>query len=306
MKIISHITSDYQFKSTHLYNSQEYIHQLNAPIKSFYQIDNELKKVLSAIHFQIIEDKAISLKNAPFGGFENNEKLYQGSINEFIAYVLNDFEDQNIKEIIIKNAPSFYNQNCPIDFTQLLGSQEFEPIADEINHHIEITEKPMTDLMHAMEKRKHEKCVNSNFKFQKEPISQFDEIFQFIYACRKEKGQALSMKQEDLQNMAMALPESYLLFSVRDGSKLIAASICIVVNSRVIYNFYPASKLTYNNFSPMVFLVAGIYQYGQKNGVEILDLGTSMLNNKPNESLIKFKENIGGQKTQRQILQLCL
>ena len=63
------------------------------------------------------------------------------------------------------------------------------------------------------------KVVNSNFKFQKEPISQFDEIFQFIYACRKEKGQALSMKQEDLQNMAMALPESYLLFSVRDGSK---------------------------------------------------------------------------------------
>jgi hypothetical protein len=306
MEIISHITSAYHFKSTRLYNSQEYIHQLNDPIKSFYQVDNDLKKVLLAIRFQIIDGKAISLENAPFGGFEISEKLDHGAMNKFITHIINDFEEQNIKEIIIKIAPSLYYKNCPVDFTQLLISHEFDSIADEINHHIEISKDPLSDLMHSMEKRKYNKCVNSNFVFQQESLSNFNAIFQFIYDCRIEKDQSLSMQQNDLKKMIVPLSESYLLFSVRDGNKLIAASICIVVNNRVIYNFYPASSLAYNNYSPMVLLAASIYQYGQKNGYEILDLGTSMLNNKPNESLIRFKENIGGIRTQRQILKLSL
>lgn len=306
MEIISHITSEYQFKSTYLYNSQEFIHQVKDHIKSYYQVDSDLKKVLSAIHFQIIDGKAISLKNAPFGGFEINEKLDKTTINKFIDCFLKDLSEQKIKAIIIKIAPSFYHNNCPVDFTLLLLTQKFESIADETNHHIEISKDPMSALMHSMEKRKYDKCVNSNFEFRQEPLSKFDEIFQFIYDCRIEKDQSLSMQQYDLKKMVVTLPESYLLFSIRDGNKLIAASICIVVNNQVIYNFYPASSLAYNNYSPMVFLVASIYQYGQKNGFDILDLGTSMLNNEPNEGLIRFKENIGGIATQRQILKLSL
>jgi hypothetical protein len=304
MKILTHITSEYHFTSNTVYNSLEYIHQLTNSIKSYYKVDSNLKKVLAVIHFQIVADKAISLQNAPFGGFENYKKLDDLTIDHFLTHILNELRKLKITTVIIKNAPSFYSEGY--DFNELLISHKFKSKVIEINHHIDLSENSLIELMHSMEKRKYEKCVQANFLFKQEPASNFDDIFEFISDCRKERNQSLSMNKVDLQKMVMSLPESYLLFSVRDGNKLIAASICIIVNSQVIYNFYPASSVAYNNFSPMVFLVSNIYLFAKAHGFETIDLGTSMLNSQPNKNLVQFKEHIGGIQTQRQIFELNL
>jgi hypothetical protein len=62
----------------------------------------------------------------------------------------------------------------------------------------------------------------------------------------------------------------------------------------VLYNFYPASPLAYNSFSPVVLLNEGLHAFGRASGLALLDLGTSTLPTGLNSSLLQFKRHLGG------------
>ena len=91
----------------------------------------------------------------------------------------------------------------------------------------------------------------------------------------------------------------YLSKGVMDNDKLIAAAISVRVSKEILYNFYHADEFTYRSSSPMVMLIKEIYEYCQRNKIQILDLGISTKNGLINQGLFNFKKSLGCSVTEK-------
>jgi hypothetical protein len=261
--------------------------------KSFYVMDR-LNQIKGLAHFLIDKEKAVSLPQRPFGSFEFCESIGFNIINSFVTWVIAQLKESGIKWIEIKTCSPIY---APYHFYKTLfslTSHGFEVKGSDINHHIRITSTPFVSNIHRQERKRFNKCRRERFIFQVEPVSRLEEVYGFLIGCRKEKGQPISVAMEQLSLSFRVFPDRYCLFSVRKDGNLAAASVAVKVNEYVIYDFMHASPMEFNNYSPVVFLIEGIYKYAQQNQFKYIDLGISSIDNKPQVSLIRFKENIGG------------
>ena len=90
----------------------------------------------------------------------------------------------------------------------------------------------------------------------------------------------------------------FLVFGVFMDDYMLAATVLVKVNETSVYHFMPASMVEfqhYRKYSPMVFLVNGLYGWCRQNQINLLDLGTSYVDKKLKASLVQFKEHIGGE-----------
>jgi len=67
----------------------------------------------------------------------------------------------------------------------------------------------------------------------------------------------------------------------------------------VLYNFYHDHSGDYDHLSPVVLLNEGLYNFCQRNKIGLLDLGTSNIDDKVNESLLAFKLHLGAQPSRK-------
>ena len=305
LNYLDHIPSSIQNGDIPIYYNPDYLKGVNSEIKSFCAIRKNDFKLVLMIHFQVESRKANSLKDAPFGGLICNEPIPQNTIRAFLEYVIDQLKQQGVSHLIIKTAPPIYDSAEFIDGSHFL-SLKFTKLTTDINHHIPINKNELADHVSPMQKRRLKKCMDAKFKTVSERPNQLETVFQFISECRKGKNHSLSVTLKKLKAAFTAFPERYLIFCCYDNETLVAATICVVVNSKVLYNFLPASALDYNSFSPMVFLISHIYWFCKDNQFDILDLGTSMLDNQPNDKLIAFKKRIGGIQAERYLYELNL
>ena len=111
---------------------------------------------------------------------------------------------------------------------------------------------------------------------------------------RSSKNYPLSMSLEGMESLALQFPNEILLFAVKDKNQLVASSICIRLNEKVLYDFYHDHDPHYNTYSPIVLLVKGINDFCYQNRIPLIDLGTSMINGEINVGLNEFKMKLGG------------
>ncbi len=277
----------------YLYNQEAFV-QLQKGSKtvcrSFYALDTIQKVVIGKAHFFKEEPNYTSPFKAPFGSFDMGLQLTTGQINDFIQFVLEQLKEETIHEIRVLHPAAVYHPEHTEIVKESLLKAGFLVNAAIPNHHIWVDDQALAEKMHSMEKRRWRKCQQAGFVFKEEPLDALGEVYNFILLCRKEKGWSLSMTHEALQKAVSVFPEKYKLFSVYNGNERIAATVAILVNSRILYNFYPAALLSYQKYSPTVMLINGLYQYCQEKGVKILDLGTSA-----SDTLRRFKTHMGGE-----------
>ncbi|UOQ51328.1 hypothetical protein [Hymenobacter cellulosivorans] len=194
----------------------------------------------------------------------------------------------------LRSHPFVYDPAGSALLTHTLQQLGYRVALAEINHHLPLNEDFRARL-HPSEQRRLRKCKQQGFVFEQETPLYLPLAYEFLSRCRQEKGQALSLSLERLQELFRLFPQDHFLFSVRTpGGDWAALTIAIRVNSRVLYNFYPASPLAYNTFSPVVLLNEGLHAFGRANGQQLLDLGTSTLPEGLNSSLLQFKRHLGG------------
>ena len=281
----------------YLYNHEAFVQMQRRGItkyRSFYALDALAKSVLGKVHF-FKEDHAEnnayhSPRKSPFGSFEMHAQLTADQIDNFVRFVLKKLSKEQTNMVHILHHATVYDPDHTSLLKESLLKAGFTLKAAIPNHHIGVDAYPLTAKMHSMEKRRLQKCRKAEFSFKEENVSLLSNIYDFVRVCRKERGWGLSMSLGDLQKTVSAFPENYKLFSVYGGGHRIAATVAIVVNSQILYNFYPASLLSYQAYSPTVMLIEGLYQYCQQKGMELLDLGTSASN-----SLRLFKTHMGGE-----------
>ncbi|TDI67067.1 MAG: GNAT family N-acetyltransferase [Bacteroidetes bacterium] len=272
-----------------LYHRIEYLEcQSKLPGSTFWLCDHPSAQIHGVIHFHLEGSRAVSHAYAPFGSFDG-KIIPNNMVENFISYITKTLIKHGLKQMQFNQPAPFYSAGS--GWAQVLRSLGFS-VRHSINHHVIVDKFPLRDKMHLMEKRKLTRCEEFCFKLQ--PLSFFSRIYQFIKACRQERNQSLSMSFESLEKVIRKLPANFLLCTASYGNTLAAAAIVIKVTSRCWYQFYPAHNNKFNRESPLVFLMSELYAHARKEGVEIIDLGTSEDQGLPNKGLLTFKKRIGG------------
>ena len=204
------------------------------------------------------------------------------------------------KKIIIKTHPDNYDivEHKKLFACYKLAGYQLKEIFR--NHTISVTNYSFSNMISAAENRRLKKCHHAKFKVTLMENPEIVLVYDFIKANRDRLGYRLSLTLNELKNLVEIFPDEIKVFSVSDLDKLIALAVTVRVNNVILYNFLPADVPEYRQYSPIVLLMDGIYQYCQEQKISTIDLGVSLDhlgNEKP--SLIRFKENIGGKECQK-------
>jgi hypothetical protein len=245
----------------------------------------------------IKEQTGLSPLRAPFGSVEFEKGLPLTDLHPLITEV-NSFALRNkLKSLKIVSYPECYQYSNSVTLKTLLVADGFTTRTEDHNFHLDISEKEFETGLHSSERRRLKKSMQAGFQFNSESSGDLHSVHEMISKCREFKGYPVSMNYVEFEKMFKDFPERYLLFTLRDKGRLVAATVGVRVNSEIIYNFMPADDLEYRTFSPMVLLMKEIYDYSRINGFKIFDMGTAAENGVPNSGLFKFKENLGGKLT---------
>lgn len=289
--IENEIPKEYGFEFTiYSYNEASYISEkYGEGITTFFIANRKVKSIIGRIHFVIENNEALSLPRSPFGYFELEESVSAEILNGFILHIFQTLQEKGVMKIKIMSFAQAYNKHAFTRINYVLLNHGFRISLTDINHHIPLEGK-FEDRIKPMHLRKLQKCKKNGLVFVEEKVAALSELYHFILGCREERGHGLSLEYSQMKALITKFPEGYRIFSVRKQGVVIAATIVVIVNDEIIYNFFPASAKAYNILSPMVFLDLGLYNYCISKGYKILDLGISTT-----YGLINFKEGIGGE-----------
>ncbi|WP_133273167.1 hypothetical protein [Hymenobacter radiodurans] len=264
---------------------------------AFYLEDQARGQTVAQLHIVIdagTHGLAYSPYQAPFGGIQLASGVPNAALKAFMLVVHATLEDLGVRRLRIRAYPFAYDPVGSALMTQVLSQLGYQVTLAELNNHLPL-EQDFEARLHPSERRRLAKCRRHGFHFEQEPLFFLPKAYEFLRRCREEKGQHLSLSEERLTELFRAFPNNHFLFSVRDPmGEWAALTVAIQVNERVLYNFYPASPLAYNAFSPVVLLNEGLHAFGRASGLSLLDLGTSTLPTGLNQSLLQFKRHLGG------------
>ena len=289
-----------------LYNTSEFmaLKEGYKPV-SCYLLDNKEKSILIVASFLCHDFIAISLPRAPFGGISYRHVSIR-LLRYFVKNVIHYFVSRNFKKIVIKSPADVYNASQNAVITNCLIKAGFTVSNFDINHHLDVDHTPFSEKIHKMEIRKLRKSIAHRLDFEEVPLEAMSKVYNFIKVCRDEKKVPINITFNELCQAAKKFPQNYKFFTVVSNGSIVAATVAVLVSRHVLYNYLPASLKTHNKLSPMVFLLSELYKYCQSGKVKILDLGISTIDNKPQESLILFKERVGGKATLKLTFELNL
>lgn len=293
------------FRNTRfLFNSARHLRLQSEKNWRLYELREEGKpRVIVRVAFHIENELAASPLRAPFGFAEFYKQISTEALANFLLRIEADLKSRGVQKINLKSYPEMYDPHAG-KMEAVLQRLQYA-ITSEVSSIIEVDSKLYEKKVKISERQKLIKA-NKLFSFERVRGSYAKEIYSFIAECRKEKGQTLSMSLPELIKTVSVFPKNFFFYRVYDTNGTAAAAIVIKVNSKILYTFYYAHGNKFDKVSPVVLLISGIYELARQQGIELIDLGTSMLNGKINRSLLHFKRSIGGQSNRKLIFEKTL
>lgn len=259
--------------------------------------------LVAFIHFQLNEKEAYSLHQSSFGGLAVVQEMGVTLLEDFLSYVIDDLKQTGVNKLTIRECPECYAiQSNKEQIYERLG---FMNLFRETNQYIE-TALPFDKLVNRNRKRSLKSIQNLGYVFSQLQTNRLEEAHNLLVVNRKARGLELTMTLEQLQLAMEQFPDRYLLFGISSEYQLIAASVCIKVNQKILYDFYHGELPEYTESSPVTMLVAELYQYALSNNFEIIDLGISSVDGKLDEGLFQFKKSLGAKEESKNKYQLLL
>jgi hypothetical protein len=242
---------------------------------------------------------------APFGSFDFSQNITSTILSDFIKFIEDSLQTRGVSKIRIKMPPDAYANSTSLTQAVLL-SNGFQIDLAEVGSVIQVDERDFKNIIKDSERQVLKQFHSKGFVCKRVSIEKLKEVYAFIHKQQSLKGYSISMTLEELQKTVDACKENFFLFAAWNQEEMIAASVSIKVMDHVLYNIYITHYTTYKQYSPVVAIIEMLYNFCNENNFSILDLGTSMLNDKPNVSLLDFKRRLGGADTERFILSKTL
>ncbi len=293
------------FKRTRfLFNSHRHLWLQSGKSWRIYEaLEEDTGAVKVRINFHIDAGEASSPFRAPFGFLEIYRKISSNELTGFFSLIEADLKNRGVRKIQIKSYPEVYDKNFGL-VEEVLKRLQYS-VTQEVSSIIPVDRKPFDKKIKVSERQKLRKAKHL-FSFEKVKRIYVKEIYSFIEACRNERNQSLSMSFTELNKAISNFPRNFSFYRVNDASGSAAAAIVISVSKEILYTFYYAHARRFDKVSPVVLLMDGIYEVAQEQGIEMIDLGTSMVNGKVNRSLLHFKKSIGAQTNRKLIFEKTL
>ncbi|MEQ8904742.1 GNAT family N-acetyltransferase [Ekhidna sp.] len=252
------------------------------------------------IAFDLINNEAISIPRSPFGSIfckgAQKEAVY------FLGKIWQYLRSKGILKVIISHPAEFYSSFVP---SQDLLKSGFSLSFRDVNQQIELT-SDWEDRIHKMQQRKLQSLKADGFQFRKMKENELETAYKFLTVCRQAQGLQINISLEQLQTQNENLPSKLECFGVFRDEKISALCIAVNVTSDIAYYYLPATSPMFRNQSPMVLLIAGMVDYYREKDFKYLDLGVSSIQGKPQETLMKFKERMGAEVSDKLTLELSL
>jgi hypothetical protein len=298
----------YNFEN-YLFNKVMHINTQGTEDRVDFFLANHAKKRIEAkVHFLLKDGEACSPYKSLFGSYELNARLSTDLLSGFVDFIEDKLASRGVRCIRIVHHATAYNHLKSDKVRDALTSRGYAITWTGINHHIAVDSSALTDRVHPMEARRLRKCAQAGLQCVQETVSSADQIHAFIGECRREQKLKPSIPLSMLKFYLERFPLDYMLFAVRNvEGTLYAATVAIRVCRRILYNFLPASPSKFRTFSPTVLLIEGLYKYCQAHSYEMLDFGVSTLpDGRHQQSLIAFKEHMGGQPSEKWIFEKAM
>lgn len=259
---------------------------------SFYILQKKKKTIHAEVHFHLADSVASSPCRSPFGSIESSANIQPIVLYKFLEFVESALRNRGVVKIIIKNPPQIYNPYLQALLGTFLINQHFHISNAEVSA-VFAVDSPFHELSRDWEKRKRKQAREQDLTIREHTPDQLEELYKFILECRRQKGYLSSMSLSEIQKTVDAFPQRFLLTSVYQQDKMVAASISIQSSQEVLYHFYSDHAPPDDPSNPTIFLIGKLYQYSLDNQIALLDLGTSALAGQPNFGLLNFKLRLG-------------
>lgn len=176
---------------------------------------------------------------------------------------------------------------------KVMEQLQYKLLWQDINFHLK-TQASFRQLLHRSERWRLNKAIRLGYKFTEIENPDWDFFYEFIAESRRRKGFYLSMTKEELIKSYQLFPTNYHFFGVSKEKKWVALAVTVKVSPTHLYILYTADQLEHRKVSPVVMLHAGIFEFAQINGFQVLDMGTASLKGLVNNGVATFKRGLGG------------
>jgi hypothetical protein len=282
----------------HIFNEIKFFKLHSESIKDSYiqLVRKSDKKVFANIAFYFSDnDTYLSPLKGTFGGVSAIDNIDFFLLEDFLKIAFNLFLVKNSSTIVIKLQPFNHNQALCSICLNILSRLNFTISSYDLNYSVRIDQEAFLTKLSYGNQKKYKQCVKDGFLAAKLDSYRFTEAYEVIRSNRQSKGYPMTMDLSSLLEMVRVFPDRIHCFAVFSPPDLImvASSICISINSDILYVFYWGDLPSSNSYSPITLLSSYIYEFAKTNSYKIIDAGTSTIDGMPNYGLINFKRNLG-------------
>jgi len=240
--------------------------------------------------------KLLSPFSAPFGGFSVLDSALSVKYIEKAVDALMVFcRTKGITELSMTHPPLFYNESFLTKVQHVLFQKGFKMEDSDLNYifHLKnILSNYSTEILARNAKKNLKIALTKNFTFNiGRSNKDLKDAYEIIRLNREAKGFPLSMTQKEmLQTAKVVRVDSFI---VKLEKVAVASAIVYHVTDQILQVIYWGDLPEFATNKTMNFLTYKVFEYYYKKSYNLMDVGTAMLNKKPNYGLCEFKESIG-------------
>lgn len=245
------------------------------------------QKTKASITFAISKTAdAISLPQAPFGGFWIHGDLSSASFEAFILAIVEEMMQRGMQSISLTQAPKPYDSQFDL-INYLLFKNGFEQ-TKVLCHHFLLGKKKIKKLVQKESAKIQKKSKNTGLKINHSSISNFG-FLKEIRSWNVQKGYDVTIDDNRIVQQVSAYPDRYFLITVSKNEEVIGYSLAVKLTSDSLYYFLSATnpKISVKNGGELI--MNELFQLAVEQKVNFIDLGSSDLEEGANHSLMFFK-----------------
>ncbi|MBK6263823.1 GNAT family N-acetyltransferase [Marivirga sp. S37H4] len=262
-------------------------------------VKNPAGKIISFWCFARLEGEWKTPYQAPyFEPFIIDENLLPVLIPQIISHLKSKYH-QKISFIL---PPAFNQISKAIIHTITENNGFIEKV--EISNYLAIKANRTfkENIQQKRKKRKLKSLLNSNYNIKEAEPNEWESLYQQLLDWRQLKGHRNLISKEWMLKAKTAFPDAYQCLQLRDGQNLIGLVFFMRTKSNSYYIYSLITNPDFDKDNPGLLLWNALYELAQKENVQYIDMGTSMINNKINRGLLHHKLALGSVMTKKHTL----
>jgi len=278
-----------------IFNTSEFFNLHKKGRAFYFQLClGDPRQSVGVVHFTEIEPGSFrSPRRGTFGGFEFNRPVRVEVIERFVDEVEQVLKENGARRIELLDPPAYFDACNAGVLANVLCRRGYVPQIPDLAYLLRIDGGPLWEKLKPSRRQRINRCQLQGITAAQVGPDRQKEVYDVIVENRNTRHFPVTMSYDAIQEMVHGFPDRMLFFGAFDGSKMIASSICVKVNSSVLYVFYWGDLSGYEHLSPVTLLAQCIYDNAQQARFNLVDFGTATRGGVPIYGLINFKREIG-------------